>query len=225
MNISTLTNKIRTQLGSILTENGSIVFSSVKTISKGDLYTLGLNPGGEADIPLERIISELPAKMKNSYTQEEWENKKKKYCMGEHPLQKNFIGLIKAIGYDPSNVFSSNLIFSRSRNQYGANFRKNADICWPVHKEFLKLVDPKFLIVFGNSDISPFQYILDNYQLKKMDIIPSGHGKWKCYWYKGIIEGKERHLIGMPHLSRYYITYHREVISWVKKIIIDFKET
>ena len=219
MEITTLTGKIKTHLEPILNESGSIIFSSVETIAKGDIYTLGLNPGGGAFIPIRNIISQLPLKIWNAYIDESWENNKKTYKVGQHPLQINFVGLVKAIGYDPATVFSTNLIFSRSRDQNGAKYPSNANICWPVHREFIKIVDPKYIIAFGNSRVSPFQFIKDKYPLDKKGSIHSGHGQWKCYWYTGEIEGKERHLIGLPHLSRYYIIYHRDVINWVKSII------
>ncbi len=220
MDISTLIDRLKTHLDPIINESGSIVFSSVETIAKGDIYTLGLNPGGETYIPLKRIITELPDKKSNAYTDECWGNRKNSsYKMGQHPLQRNFTGLIKAIGYDPSLIFSSNLIFSRSRNQHGAKYPINADLCWPVHQEFIKIVDPRCFIVFGNSKISPFQYIKDKYLLEKIDSIDSGHGRWKCHFFKGVIESKERLLIGLPHLSRYYITYHIEVINCIKSVL------
>ena len=217
MDINNLTNRLKSHLEQILDESGSVVFSSVKTISKGDIYTLGLNPGGEFYIPIRKTLSELPLKKSNAYLDESWGNRRNpSYKIGQHPLQRNFIGLIKVIGYDPALIFSTNLIFSRSRGQHGANYSIKADLCWNAHQEFIKIIDPKYFIVFGNSKISPFQYMRNKYSLKINDSIDSGHGKWKCYSCKGIIEGKERLLIGLPHLSRYYIVYHKDVINWIK---------
>lgn len=216
MDINGLISNIKQHLEPILDESGSIVFSSMNTIKKGDLYTLGLNPGGEADIPIRRILAELPYKKNNSYIDEAWANRKNPaYAIGQHPLQSNFASLIRAIGYDPSDIFSSNLIFTRSRGQYGSQYSTRADICWKAHEEFIKIIDPKYFIVFGNSSISPFRYIKDRYLLDVNDSIDSGHGKWKCYSCNGIIAEKERVLIGIPHLSRYYIGNHPDVIQWI----------
>jgi len=216
-NIPKLIDKITIHLKSLIDESGSIVFSSVNTITKGDLYTLGLNPGGETFIPITRILAELPLKKRNAYIDEIWNNRKSKnYEKGQHPLQRNYTGLIRSIGYDPSMVFSSNLIFTRSRGQDGSQYPVRADICWKVHQEFIKIVNPKYFIVFGNSEVSPFQYIKDRYDLQISDSIDSGHGDWKCYASFGEIEGKERIVIGVPHLSRYWIIYHNDVISWIR---------
>lgn len=218
MNINELIDRIKTLIEPILTESGKIVFSSVDTIKKGELYTLGLNPGGEADIPIYQTLEKLPSLIWNAYLDERWGNRKKiKYDVGKHPLQRNFAGLIKAIGYNTADIFSTNLIFVRTRKQQKPKkFHYYADLCWKVHQEFIRIIDPKYLIVFGNSKVSPFQYIKDKNELEVSDSIVSGHGKWKCFSCKGIIEGKERMLIGVPHLSRYYINYHHEVIKWIR---------
>lgn len=216
MTTQKLIDKITKQIDQILNESGLIVFSSVDTLVKGDIYTLGLNPGGEAKIPIIKTILEFPSRHHNAYIDENWGNRKKaKYPVGGHPLQRNFTGLIRAIGYEPDKVFSSNLIFTRSRGQNNSHYPDNANLCWTVHKEFINIVDPNCFIVFGNSNISPYQFIKDKYSLKTNDSISSGHGNWKCFSASGIIEGRERILIGIPHLSRYYVTRHDNVIKWI----------
>jgi len=213
--IQGLIEKIERQLNPILDKSGHIVFSSIATITKGDLYTLGLNPGGGSVKTISEKLIELPFKHHNSYIDETWENKKAKYRKGRHPLQRNFTELIKAIDYEPEKVFSSNLIFTRSHGQSGSNYPINADICWTVHQEFIKIVDPDCFIVFGNSKISPYQFIKDKYHLETIDKISCGQGNWKCFFALGPIEGRKRKLIGVPHLSRYYITRHEDVIKWI----------
>jgi len=224
MDLINLKTSLQKILFPILEESGNIVFSGSESIRKGRLFTLGLNPGGEVNIPIRKVLSELLFKNRNAYLDESWGNRKNQhYKMGQHPLQKNYIGFIKALGFDPRSVFSSNLIFTRSRNQEGANYPSHADICWPAHKEFIRIVDPDHILVFGNSKISPYQYIKNKYSLEQNDWKDSGHGSWSCYFCSGEIEGRKRSLIGVPHLSRYYITYHEDVIDWIKsKISIIF---
>lgn len=220
MNLTDLKQSLEKVLSSILDKSGSIVFSSASSITKGNLYTLGLNPGGEADISIKKILDDLPFKNSNAYLDESWGNRRnQQYQIGEHPLQKNYLGLVEALGFNARSVFSSNLIFTRSRNQKGANYPYHANICWPVHKKFIRIVDPDHLLVFGNSKISPYQYIKSKYSLELKDYKDSGHGSWRCYYCSGEIEGRRRSLIGIPHLSRYYITYHEDVIDWIKSKI------
>lgn len=223
MNPEHLQNKLKGLLAPVLNESGAILFSSIETLKKGTLYTMGLNPGGSAEIKLSQIINELPTKMKNSYLEERWENDHTVYHVGQHPLQKNMTGMLRTMGFDPCDVFSTNLIFTRSRNSNGANYTENADLCWPAHKEFIKIVNPEVFLVFGNSVVSPYRYILNHYKLRKLDEMKSGHGngssEWMCYAAKGDIEGRERLLIGLPHLSRYWVIKHEEVIKWMKLMI------
>lgn len=216
MDISNLIKKINNLPESLLSQSGKILYSSVETLKKGDIYFLGYNPGGEIDYPVKRDLQELPHRVINAYLDEEWVNRIKKYPNGEHPLQINCSYLIRALGYEPREVFCTNLIFVRSRSQELNNYNLWSDICWDVHREFIKIVDPKYFIVFGNSNISPFRYIKEKYSLSISDSIFSGHGNWYCYSCFGSIEGKERLLIGLPHLSRYYVRYHDDVIRWIK---------
>lgn len=44
MSVTALTKWIRTQLDPIIGESGSLIFISVATLTRGDLYLLGLNP-------------------------------------------------------------------------------------------------------------------------------------------------------------------------------------
>jgi len=119
------------------------------------------------------------------------------------------------LGYRTESVFGTNLIFSRSRNQKGAKYEERANICWNVHKEFIKIVDPKFMIVFGYSKISPYHFIKNNYKCNKEKQIESGHGNWKCFSCNVNLAGKERLIIALPHLSRYHITNHESVVNWI----------
>jgi hypothetical protein len=133
MDIADLIARIQQHLGLLLDKSDKIVFSYVDTIRKGDLYTLDLNSRGEKFIPIRKTLAELPTKRHNSYTDEIW-GKNPKYPKDHRPLQRNFSGLLREIGYDPSSIFSSNPIFTRSKKQHGSQYATNADICWKVHQ-------------------------------------------------------------------------------------------
>jgi len=216
MDIHQFINHIKLIIGPILQESGKVVYSSVDTIRPGDIYVLGLNPGGEIFVPIIEDLKQLPDRYTNAYLDEAWGNRlNPNYAKGNHPLQKNVTDLIQNIGYDPREVFCSNLIFTRSRQAKDSLYKSRAHICWEVHKEFIRIIDPKCFIVFGNSKLSPFQYINDRYSLRETGSINSGHGNWQCFSCSGIIEGKERVLIGLPHLSRYYVNRHEDVLQWI----------
>lgn len=213
-------NDLQKHLEVILDEPGSILYSSFSTIKKGDIYTMGLNPGGDGGDLLSDSIDKLPFQTSNAYLDETWSRGiNGTYPKGQHPLQKNLVGLLSYLGYDARDVFSTNLIFTKSRGEDGAYYPERAHICWKVHQEFINIVDPRCFIVFGNSEISPFSYMKAKYNLEISESINSGHGNWSCHSCVGLIEGKKRVLIGVPHLSRYCIVNHKDVMDWIKSKI------
>jgi len=218
---TTIIDDIKRSIVTILNKPGSVVYSSANSICKGDLYMMGLNPGGSDKGTINQLIDELSTKTSNSYIDERWGTTTKKYEKGKHPLQKNYINLTKYLN-NSQEVFSTNLIFTRSIDQSGANYPLNADLCWPAHQQFIKIVDPKCLLVFGISQISPYSYIKNKYKLPYIDKIFSEHGNWYCFATNGEIEGKNRLVIGVPHLSRYTIANYPRVMQWIKNKIDNF---
>ena len=66
---------------------------------------------------------------------------------------------------------------------------------------------------------SPYEFI--NGKMKKIlrtEIFNSGHGDWNCEFSEGFLNGKKRKLIKIPHLSRYKINAHNDVINWIKSV-------
>ncbi len=224
MQLQKLILKIEETIPDMLDQSGSIIYSSKNSICKGDLYVMGLNPGGESGEKISKTLTELPNKIKNSYRDESWGDKNS-FDVGNHPLQRNYVYLMNQLTGGEKEVFSTNLVFTRSRDAQGMNYPESAHNCWPVHKIFIETVDPKCFIVFGNSSVSPYNFIKNKFGLQDNGDVESGHGNWICKSSKGIIEDKERLLIGIPHLSRYHINYNKEdVIKWIKDKIADFKD-
>ena len=90
------------------------IYSSHNTLSPGDIYLLGLNPGGKGYISIDKHLNDLLTKGTNSYLDEEWENGISKWSKGDAPLQKRVIYLIESLGYNVRDVCASNLIFVTS---------------------------------------------------------------------------------------------------------------
>jgi len=115
------------------------------------------------------------------------------------------------------------LIFVRSRDARGAGYPENADACWRVHEVILNYVQPKIIIAFGNAKNtpSPFAYLMNKQRgvntrkLPEIEEIQSGHGNWKCKAFTTILLDLKITIIGIPHLSRYNIAKHPEVIDWI----------
>lgn len=206
MNISKLINESELLLGrENLNRGGGILYSASHTLARGDLYILGFNPGGEdgTSPSISQHLATLPSKTENSYIDETWgdrgDDKK-----GQAPLQVRIRKLVECIGADLKNVCASNLIFMQSRKATGIKYPEDADACWPVHEKILDIVQPKLIIAFGNSSVSPYRYLF--HKLKVVgheDILDSGHGSWKCRGFEALVDGREVYIAGFPHLSRY----------------------
>ena len=110
---------------------------------------------------------------------------------------------------------ASNLIFPRSRDAVDSQFRKYSKLCWPVHEEILRIVQPRLVIVYGNSGKSPYRFLADEFGAETDAICRSGHGAWVCRSF--MVPGRFR-VVGIPHLSRYDISAHENVVAWIKKL-------
>lgn len=199
------------QLQSILHMSGEVLYSESSTLRPGRVYLLGHNPGGDAMSPrlptVGSSVAELPTKTFNSYLDTTWE--------GRALLQPRVVWLLKQLGLDPRAVAASNLIFPRSRDAATSQFRTFAELCWPVHLEIMKIVNPALIITYGNSGDSPYSFMLQKFSGPRESQFPSGHGNWSCRAFQ--VPGSF-HVVGLPHMSRYAITSHPEVVGWIRHL-------
>lgn len=209
----------------LLKANGSILYSHPSTVSKGDLYILGLNPGGKIFSQSVRAHLNRPDEdWKNQYTEERWFDEKESDSKSsvaqraKRPLQRNLIWLFEMLDIPLESVCASNLVFKRSQNGAGIPYLKEADACWPMHEAMLEIIQPKTLLVFGNSGVSPFDYLHRKMKPAPADWCtqPSGHGNWKCKAFSGTLQGRPTLVIGLPHLSRYSVVGKTEVVEWIR---------
>lgn len=216
--------KARSYLSTILSERGEILYSEFSTMTSGNFYILGLNPGGPINSgdTIAQRLNDLPKK-KNAYLDEDWSSANRHYDPGCHPLQRHLQLLMKELGQQLRCVCASNLIFTRSPNQYGSAYPGQADLCWPVHEMVLEIVRPNVIITFGNGSISPYKFLALKHD-KATGKSPrectclAENGKWLCKAFK--TELCNHHLssliIGLPHLSRYTIERRPKVVNWIK---------
>jgi hypothetical protein len=222
--------RAKKHLALILPKSGRVLYSFKGTLKKGQFYILGLNPAGDekGDFKDKTINNDLKEwcdrnEEWNNLLDESWGNKEK----GEHKIQKRLRWLIE-VGLDYGslrNICASNIVFVRSPNvaELEEDFTKCADKCWPVHKDIIRIVQPKVLLVFGNSGSkSPYGVLLR--RAKKIlseKACYSGHGSWDCKSFISEIEGRVRTVIGIPHLSRYDVigNERRPAVNWIKKQI------
>jgi hypothetical protein len=217
MNSKAISKKLISLLDSqILNRNGRFLYSTAKTLCRGKIYLLGLNPGGRPkDWPgnIRFSLGCLP-RATCAYL-EEWDK-----AAGQSRLQKRIRWLIKELGLDVKTICANNLIFARTPNadKLKNDFQMLANLCWPAHDFILRIVRPKLLLVFGNSAISPFSYLESIAENKTSTrIYASGHGNWNCRIFSGELAGLKVTVIGLPHLSRFDVTKHPRVAAWICK--------
>ena len=195
----------------ILGKSGELLLSGAETLTKGPVYLLGHNPGGSpANKRLSTVrksIRELSKKKHNSYLDSVWPS-------GD-TLQVRVIWLLAALGFHPRKVPASNLIFVRSKAAAGSRMETYADICWEIHEKILMIVKPGLVLVYGNSERSPYTYLRRKFDYPREQRKRAGHGEWECRSF--VVPGRFR-VVGLPHLSRYDITAHPEVVHWIKDL-------
>lgn len=198
-----------------LTENdlidlsGNFLYSSNKTLQKGKIYLLGTNPGspqafGDPSDTIGDYIKKIATKTENAYLDEP------KGTAANTRLKNNVVKLLEGCELNVREVCASNLIFVRSKdvNEIKISFDELAEKCWQVHELLIRnYVQPKSLIVYGNSGKSPFGFLF-NKHFKVFGSRPvvatfdSGHGKNQCKWFETKLMGNPLKVIGVPHLSR-----------------------
>ena len=198
--------------------SGEVLYSAASTLRPGAVYLLGHNPGGdEQNVELPTVgtsLDGLPSQTWNSYIDTQWAGRGgKKYAAGEAPLQLRVKWLLEKLGLDPRDVAASNLIFPRSRDAASSRFLELSKICWPVHADVLQIVRPQMVIVYGNSGLSPYRFLLDMFEPDSEECQPSGHGAWLC---RSFVVPDRFRVVGIPHMSRYKISAHDDVANWVR---------
>jgi len=215
--MSDLSNFIETaqhDLAPILDRSGNILYSAADTLRPGSIYLLGLNPGGDPTKhqTVRQTLDALASKVTNAYLDERWE---RHYHPGHAPLQRRIQWLAHEMGLDLRKVCATNLIFVRSKDGARSGYPSLADVCWPIHLAILELVQPKLIIAFGNSSVSPYAYLRRRLNGSPEKTFPSGHGSWLCR----VFRSAETRVVGLPHLSRYAVHKHPEVGIWLRSFL------
>jgi hypothetical protein len=205
----------RPQLHSLLDLSGKILYSSASTLRKGPVYLLGHNPGGDpathAADTIRASLDGLSTKKTNDYIDESWGDRP----AGTKPLQRRVRWLLESLDLDPRSVAAANLLFPRSISAAGSGFSTFADICWPIHEAILEIVKPRVVLAFGNAGDSPYTFLRRRFHPRSEYKFPSGHGSWIC---RGFEVPSKFHVIGLPHLSRYDVIGHPDVVKQIRLI-------
>jgi hypothetical protein len=107
------------------------------------------------------------------------------------------------------------LIFVRSKS--GAHLSEAlhiAEKCWPVHQYILGVVKPACVLCFDRR-------VWDFVAGKGTLITPpepklAGHANWTCMYARLRLDKRELGLLVVPHLSRYAVDRHPDVLDWIR---------
>ena len=203
----------------IADDPGAAIYSGDETLEKGKYLFFGLNPGGVENETqtVKQHFSQKNEKF-NEYCDGEWAPAGNQRPRGGAILQRRVQYLFGSLVGNPRHVCAANLVFVRSRNVKGLSqgFHNLANQCWPFHRKLFEIVDPEVVLLMGNES---FEFLFGKLS-NPSDIlfVPSGHGDWMCKSVAGVLEGKKRHVVCVPHLSYYAINHHPAVISWIKSL-------
>jgi len=196
---------------------GALLYSGIKTLKPGPVYLLGYNPGGDPKVVAGNIRSAMVNEDTahwNEYMCGDWSTPKRKYPPGGAPLQQRVRILLEALELRVRDVCASNLIFVRSSAEgqlVGA--RDLAEACWPVHCAILDIVRPGTIICYSAKTWNFLRAKATATTETRSK--PAGHGNWHCMQLGMTINGRDTKLIYVPHLSRYAIDQHPDVLDWI----------
>jgi uracil-DNA glycosylase len=213
MRLENLVASAEKRLEPIAARSGRVLYSGSHTLRPGPMYLLGLNPGGDPTTHNDTVgssLREMLRRTENAYLDESWRN----CAVGRSPLQLWVQWLLRQLGFQPRDICASNLIFTRSVSATDSGYPEVAELCWPVHEQIIAVVQPIFIVAFGNSSESPYRFLCQKLQGMQEQRIPSGHGSWDCTTF---ISPKGIRVFGLPHLSRYAVSNHPHVVAWVRE--------
>ncbi len=141
----------------LLKEPGCVLNSGWDTVSPGEIYVLGLNPGGNPE-NFGSIASHIEATPGGPWSGYDdcWNT-----LPGRHPHQLRAKKYIFTLGFEHRYVLATNAYFTTSKDardlalitsRMGWESANAFAPYWEVHKLLLSIVRPKLILCLGNSD-------------------------------------------------------------------------
>ena len=194
---------------SVLSE--SLLMSSASTLRKGVYYLIGQHLHG-AYRSMAGSSSEEPAWV-NEYTHFITEADE----AGEQRLQQNLLWLTAELGSSADRMCMSHFVPGSVLVQQ----LEDAESYWPLHLEALRIVQPRVIITYGISDVSPFWFLYEHSEAlgDSWDQVKAGQGNWRCKTFTGQYLGQRVPVVGLPHLSRYKLSGKEHVIEWIRGLV------
>ena len=193
----------------LLNSSGAVLYSSVKTLSPGPVYLLGLNPGGTEGATLQDSLINA-RRDHNAYLDEQWAPGGNLQPKGQAILQRRVQNLCSLMGLETRQVPASNLVFTRStRTGTHLDFDGALPLCLPVHKIFFDAIQPNFLMTFGALD--NFRSAVD---IESVESCLAEHGSWKAHRGYAQFYGKRVGFGNIPHMSLWASDSRPHIVKW-----------
>ncbi len=209
---------------------GALLYSGNKTLSKGDWYFLGSNPGGHNDqfSSNDTIENQLLRGQEdfNEYFDGEWISKYTQTVSppGQQENQRNIKSLFKDINVDLRKTCSTNLCFVRSKMEtsYEGDREKDNRLCWRVHDYILSVVKPKYILCNGSTPRNFIKKKLVSERNNEKSYLQLTE-RLSCQMFEGSLHLKSQNfiltnvkLISIPHLG--YYTYYPKSAEWINEL-------
>jgi hypothetical protein len=196
----------------MLQSSGAVLYSGVEKLNPGQIYLLGLNPGGSNGATLKDSLDNSRSGH-NAYLDEEWCPGGNWRPKGEATLQRRVQHLCRMMGKDTREVPASNLAFTQSvridtHNDFPAAIRASL----PVHELFVEAIQPRFLMTFGSLGNFANAVTLDRIESRSAE-----HGTWQAHRGYATIGGRRLSFGNVPHMSLWASDKREHVLAWVLK--------
>ena len=185
--------------------------SPSSTLRKGVYYLMGQHLHG-AYRSMSRADAAEPAWM-NEYTHFISQADE----AGEQRLRENLLWLTTALGSSMDKMCMSQFV----PNAVMVQQLEDAEPYWALHLEALRIVQPRVIITYGISDVSPFWFLYEQSEAlgDSWDQVKAGQGNWRCKTFTGQYQGRRVPVIGLPHLSRYKLAGKEHVAEWIRNLV------
>ncbi len=203
----------REQLRDILDLSGQVLYSGASTLRKGEVYLLGLNPGGD---PNSRTLMTIDQSLADLLSPDNERREKNSYMVpwpASNTLRLRIVWLLQSLGFQVPDVAASNLIFPRSKDETTCRYDCFANTCWAVHERIIDVVRPRVVLTYGST---PYRFLSERFGRTGEVTMLAGHGTWECRAFD--VPGRF-HVVGVPHMSLYAIDHHPEVVRWIKSLV------
>ena len=183
--------------------SGGVLQSAEATLRPGNIYFIGINPGGEdggveGQLPLIHDSLAMSRMGCNAFDQD-WSREHAGYAPGQAPMQRRFKHIAARLGQAYGEIAATNPTFTRSRSVgVHPGMASELGYCLRVHARFLDVIKPTTIWLMGSTgEIGTAMRL----RVAEGDWRPSGYHNWTIGRGEVDFCGRTYRLCHTPHLS------------------------